>query len=349
MKICYLLESTYLSGGVRVVFDQARALAKKGHQVRIRSLKGDHSWYPYHVYVEYVVSLDIPFDISDQPDAIICTYWTTVKYGLNLKIEPIFHFCQGYEGNFPELESYKRQIDQTYNQNIPKITIGEWVSKQLIYNFGQDKFPIHCIGQIVDTSLFRPKWPSRSFKIFLKKKRSPQILMVGDCFIFSKGIEDGLQAISLLRKRGYSMSLTRVATIRDTYNEECNITQVDKYYLRIDPKQMALLYRQSDILLAPTRAEEGFGLPFAEALASGLPAVATKIPSYLSFDQKKDYACFVDINDVQGMAEAVSLVLNNHRLSNKLKKRGPKLVQKRFSAETVASRLEQVIKNYKTH
>lgn len=57
LKICYLLESTNLSGGVRVVFDQTRALRERGHEVKVRALFGDHMWYPYSVDVDYVSDL----------------------------------------------------------------------------------------------------------------------------------------------------------------------------------------------------------------------------------------------------------------------------------------------------
>lgn len=57
LKICYLLESTNLSGGVRVVFDQTRVLRERGHEVKVRALFGDHMWYPYSVDVDYVSDL----------------------------------------------------------------------------------------------------------------------------------------------------------------------------------------------------------------------------------------------------------------------------------------------------
>jgi len=347
MKICYLLESTELSGGVRVVFDQARVLAKKGHKVQIRALRGDHSWYPYPIDVQYVKRLDEPFEKHSKPEALVCTYWSTVSPGLSLNIYPTFHLCQGYEGGFPELESVHDQIEFIYRLKIPKITIGEWISQQLIERFGHSEFPIHCIGQIVDTTLYHPKRLNWTNLEFYKKNRKPRVLIVGDCFVFSKGIEDGLQAIERLRLQGHKLSLIRVSIMSNTRKDEQEFTPIDEYHFRLDPKQMASIYRRSDLLLAPNRVAEGFGLPFAEALASGVPAVATRIPSYLSFDQKQDYACFVRDNDYKAMAGAISLVLNDHKLRKKLQKKGPNIIRKRFDAESVILRLEQVIESYK--
>lgn len=46
---------------------------------------------------------------------------------------------------------------------------------------------------------------------------------------------------------------------------------------RIDEEEKARLFRAADVLCLPTRYE-GFGLPIAEAMAAGLPVVATRLP-----------------------------------------------------------------------
>ncbi len=347
MKICYLLVSTNLFGGVKIVFDQARALRQRGHEVKIRALKGDHTWYPYPVQVEYVEKLDQGFEQGHTPDVVICTYWTTVRPGLNLNSPLTLHLCQGYEGNFPELANYRTEIENVYKIPIPKITIGEWISAQLDQILGQGLFSIHCVGQIVDTGLFRPKKlnlePFLSF--FKKEKKNPNILLVGDHEISCKGISNGLQAVSILRKRGIGVNLIRVA-LASFYKQESATTLINEYFTKISPIQMASIYKKTQIFLAPTLKQEGFGLPFAEALACGVPAVATKIPSYLSFDQKKDYALFVEENDPEGMADAVSSLLQDPRSRARLKKRGPALIQSKFSPAKVARAIEKVIESY---
>ena len=65
IKICYLLESADLGGGVRVVFDQARTLSAIGHEVVIRACFGDHSWYPYPVNIRYVEKTDAWFIVKE--------------------------------------------------------------------------------------------------------------------------------------------------------------------------------------------------------------------------------------------------------------------------------------------
>lgn len=338
IKICYLLESADLGGGVRVVFDQARALTALGHEVVIRACFGDHSWYPYSVNIRYVEKPDTPFEIP--PDALICTYWTTVKPAINLKIPLTFHLCQGYEGSFPELKSVHSEIEAAYRIPIPKLAIGEWISERLVRTFGADAFPIFTIGQIVDTELFRPEshWLTKLFS----STSQANILVVGDYPISCKGIADALKAVAILRSRGIKLRLIRVS-LYPLCDEEQAITPVDESYVRILPTQMASIYRNSDILIAPYLSNEGFGLPLAEAMTSGIPAIATRIPSFLSFDEKKDYAVFVPTKNPEAIADGIRSIMRNPLLKMKLASRGPSLIRKKFNAEVVASRITNIL------
>jgi glycosyltransferase involved in cell wall biosynthesis len=54
MKINFTLYSTYMTGGVRAIFEVANGLSQRGHKVTITSLEGDHTWFPLEADVNYV-------------------------------------------------------------------------------------------------------------------------------------------------------------------------------------------------------------------------------------------------------------------------------------------------------
>ena len=341
MFFCYLLESTELCGGVRVVFDQARGLLKRGHQVIIRAKHGDHQWYHHNIQIDYVSDLAQSFDQVVQPDIVIATFWTTVQPAIALNCIQTFHFCQGYEGDFIEYATIKKDIDAVYCQPITKLTIGDWITERLQTVFGVNQFAIYTVGQIVDTHLFTPPlFPIRR----VWRQLVPhiiRILLIGQFESSVKGIADALYAIKLLRQQGVKVSLTRVSS-QPLNHDESNITHIDSYAYNITPQAMAAFYHRHDILIAPSLAQEGFGLPFAEALACGLPCVATKIPSYLSFDECHDYATFVPVANADVMAQATLTLINNHQQQNKQRQRGMQLIPQLFSENIIVEKLESI-------
>jgi glycosyltransferase involved in cell wall biosynthesis len=337
MRIWYLLESTELCGGVRVVFDQARALKKRGHTVTIKALKGNHQWYPYEVAIDYVA--DFIGHHEPKPDVVIATFWTTVRPAVQLKSNLTFHFCQGYEGDIAEYASVRSEIESVYRIPIPKITVGPWLSDRLHKCFGTETFRTIEVGQIVDLDFFKPPKPWEKRLSILRSKKTI-ILLVGLFESSVKAIPDGLVAVALLRAKGLGVHLIRVSN-GEISEEEQSYTPIDEYHTNILPKEMRRIYHKSDLFLAPSLAHEGFGLPFAEALACGVPSVATAIPSYLSFDSHHDYACFVQEHDPAAMAEAAEKIIKDPSMSLSLRKNAIRAVKRNFHSDHVAQKLEQ--------
>lgn len=340
MNICYLLESTELSGGVRVVFDQARALKKRGHKVLIRAARGNHKWYPHQIDVAYVSDLSSDFNPGvPVQDVVIATFWTTVYQAMRLKSAQKFHLCQGYEGSSIEYSHSLLAIEEAYKVPIPKLTIGDWLSDRLVNIFGPDSFKIHNIGQIVDLELFTPSPLLRQ-----NSSRKVRTLVSGVFDADVKAIKYALNAIALLRKKKVGIQLIRVSPVNTAIKEQA-ITGIDQYYTHISPAQMTKIYHNCDMFIAPSLSHEGFGLPFAEALACGIPSVATAIPSHLSFDKIHDYACFVPEKDPAAMVNAALNIIEDRHLQKHLRNRGIEIVNKNFRSEDVAERLEVIFSN----
>lgn len=344
LRICYLLMSTELCGGVRVVFDQARFLARLGHHIEVRAVMGRHDWYPHPLRVRYLPELDAPFAAGEFPDAVIATFWTTVQPALQIGARIVAHLCQGYEGDIREYVELLPRIEATYRTPIPKLTVGPWLKERLHQHYGTATFPVIDIGQIVDTDLFRP--PRLSWRRALRRRldRPWRILVVGQFGVGVKAIGDALHAIAQLRQEGRCIHLLRASTAALTA-EEAAITPVDDYHQLIPPTDMRDLLLSADILVAPSLEGEGFGLPLAEALACGVACVATRIASFTRFAPEADYAAFADPGHPASLAQALARVMDDDALRRHLQQRGPRVVRERYAGTAVAHRIETVLRD----
>lgn len=98
-------------------------------------------------------------------------------------------------------------------------------------------------------------------------------------------------------------------------------------------------YRQMDILLMPT-VREGFGLSVAEAMATGLPVVASDCSSIpeLVDNGKGGYLC--PVGDVDTFAEKINFLADNPNLRKEMGEYNRAKVEKMF-------RLDQMVENYR--
>ncbi|MAG15366.1 MAG: hypothetical protein CL874_05775 [Dehalococcoidales bacterium] len=54
LRLNSALWTTSLSGGTRHIFEVANGLTRRGHQIMITSLAGDHRWFPLEASAGYV-------------------------------------------------------------------------------------------------------------------------------------------------------------------------------------------------------------------------------------------------------------------------------------------------------
>jgi glycosyltransferase involved in cell wall biosynthesis len=84
-------------------------------------------------------------------------------------------------------------------------------------------------------------------------------------------------------------------------------------------KALVAVYNLADVFVFPS-LYEGFGLPPLEAMACGLPVVASDAPAPV--EVLDGAALLVGSRDVGGLAEALARVLGDQRLRHRLRKQG---------------------------
>jgi glycosyltransferase involved in cell wall biosynthesis len=331
MKITYVTESTELWGGIYVVFQHLELLSDVGHHAFLTTLGAKPDWYPLEAPIYSVQCLDT--NNIPRADIIVATSWTTIRPVVESKKGIPVHLCQGYEGDFKELQPQKAAIDEVYSYDIPKLTVSPHLDGFLRKRFNAET---HYIGQALDRDIFyaAQDWQKEN------SNKTFTILVVGPFQADFKNIGAALTGIKLARKRLKAhVKLVRVSQF-PLSDEERKIIEPDEYHFHVPHHAMGEIYREADLFVSMSKEAEGFGLPAVEAMACGVPTVLSSISSYMSFDENADYSLFVKHSDPESLADAIAEIFNNRPLREKLVGRGLNVAAK-FTRENVLNRLNR--------
>ena len=288
MRIAYILDRPELGGGSKVVFHHAGLLQRRGDQVTVLGTGPAPDW----IRLSGVLYEDLtagPLRLPPQ-DLVIATYWTTLPIARQIALGPVAHFCQGYEGGLVHLRPSLPEIEAVYSWDVPTLTVSPHLAEFLRDRFRRES----VLAPPPLDSLFHPAWRFRP-------RRRPWIAVPGIFEAEVKDVPTALRAVSKLRERGVACRVLRFSILPLT-TEEGELLAPDLYLQAAPPPEIARALRRCDLLFLPSREEEGFGLPLLEALASGVPAVASRIPSTVAMAEGA--AALTPPGDAEAFAEA---------------------------------------------
>jgi glycosyltransferase involved in cell wall biosynthesis len=323
VRITYVLPRPELGGGNKVIFQHVRLLQESGDDVTVLCEGPKPDWIEIRApYVDY--SGGAP-KLREQ-DLVIATYWTTLPLARRFGLGPLAHFCQGYEGGLVHLRPVLAEIEDVYSWRLPTLTVAPHLGEFLRERFGRES---RLAPPPLDP-LFRPAWR-------LGPRKRPWIAVPGIFEAEVKGIPTALAAVRRLREGGLSCRLLRFSTLPLSERERALLAP-DRYLCGVPPAVVARALRKCDLLFLPSGPEEGFGLPLLEAMASKVPAVASRIPSTVHI---ADGA--VPLVDAEGFAAAAREILASRAGWRRARARGYE-ASRRFRPEAVAPRLVESIR-----
>lgn len=324
MKIAYLLESGELFGGNKVILMQAEALARRGHHVSVVSPERAPDWFPLmRAHFERSSFSDSP--ALAQADVRVATFFKTVPPALSGARGPVFHLCQGYEGEITFYREIWAEIEEIYRLPARKLAVSGVLAERLTRaGFG----PVVDVGQAFDAADFFPGPPRPAAD-------PPVVLVVGPLEIDFKGVDVALRGLQAFRSNGGRFRLRRVSYFPPGEVER-GYALADEYHHRLAPDRMPFAYRASDVFIGASRVEEGFGLPSLEALACGVPALLSDVPGQR--DIGGDAAGYFRDGDPESLAAALPDLLTEEARA-RARIAGPAAAA-RFDTAQVAERLE---------
>jgi len=208
------------------------------------------------------------------------------------------------------------------------IAVSESVKNDLIRILGLPEENLHVVYEGVQ-GCFQPFLPADRVEAMKKKYRINRDYLIFPCgFEPRKNVSTAIRAFHRALKRlpdGYQLALVGNLSPESWRVKQCIYQRgLEKEVLLtgyVPPEELCYLYNGAKLCLFPS-LHEGFGLPVLEAMACGLPVIAsndTSLPEVAG-----DAAVLVNPYSVEAIAEAIVRVLTDPDLQRSLKEKGLK-------------------------
>lgn len=166
---------------------------------------------------------------------------------------------------------------------------------------------------------------------------------------YNKGVDVLLHAIALVVRERTNLKCVLVGNGEDRYKleslvHELNISNYVHFAGAISQSDIYSAFKGFDILVVPSR-EEGFGLSAIEAMACGVPLVASAVDALCELVIDGETGILVPSCDPSALAMALNSLSNDPKMISRLKSQALANVFPSFSFEGYKSGLMRVLKN----
>lgn len=323
MRIAFLLPAAVISGGVFIVYEHARRLHLKGHDVRIVYSRGKRKIDSYPGMEEIPIT-ELKDRLETEMDVVIATWWETAYDAERLPGKRYAYFIQGDERNFyPEwLKLPRRLVVDSYGFGY-KLFATTSALKGLVEELCHRTCTV--VPCAIDVDRFRSTSPRYAPGSRIR------VLVEGAGSLPHKRIDF---TFSVLRE------FPDVEVFYISGDGYCDTTwRADRVFRKLQYEQMPGIMASCDVLMKLSSLES-FALPVLEMFATGGTAVVSAFDGHDAYIRDGYNALIVPIDDRDAAVRALRRLCDDAALRGRLSS-GAAETCEQFSWERSSSLFEQ--------
>lgn len=181
----------------------------------------------------------------------------------------------------------------------------------------------------VDVNIFKPL-------NILKEKNTVLFVSILDKHHKYKGLDYLLESIVLVKKKIPNVKLIVVGEgeLKSPYIEKTKELGIEKNVEFLGEKkenELVKLYNKSSVFVLPSTEIEGFGIVAIEAMACGVPIIATNVVGVASEIKEENCGIIIKSKSSKVLSESILKILKNSKIAKKMSDSGISLVKGRFN------------------
>lgn len=181
----------------------------------------------------------------------------------------------------------------------------------------------------------------------LKIKNDEKILITTSRLVPKNGIKDLIDAAKILVNKNHKIKLLVLGSgpLEKKLKIKIKNLKLQNEVLllgNIEQKEIPKYLDISDIFIRPSLSE-GMGISFLEAMATGLPIIATPVGGIPDFLEHKKTGMRCEVKNPKSIAKQIETLLKNPELKDIIVKNAKELVYKKYNWDNIVPKIEKIL------
>lgn len=298
-------------------------------------------WTISHIIIFPFVLLRKRPDIVHINTASYWVFWENAIYALASKIfqkKVIFHI---HGGGFEEFYSKSNFFLKFLLQQILIISDKVFVLSRHWQSFMAKITPANKISII--ENFVESSFTNDLRNEYVGSKRIFTILFVGGQGAKLKGLFDVVYAATIVRRQTNNVLFVLVACSGVeglcALCQKKGLASIVRILGYLHGSDKTKVFSESDIFLLPSYAE-GLPITMLEAMAAGLPIIATPVGAIPDVIQDGTNGFLIEAGDYQSLAEKILLLKDNPNLKRHMAENNVSVIKKRYEKSVILNKLD---------